>query len=80
MPGDIDTQTPTLLTFDSSAPRKIGLLTNPNSHRNRAHPGDIAAIVANHPAIDHRAWKRACFNGAEPGGLGGAFEARAMSI
>jgi hypothetical protein len=54
MPIDIDTQTPQLLTFNSAAPRRIGLLTNPNSHRNRAQVGDIAAIVANHPGIDHR--------------------------
>lgn len=54
MPIDIDTQTPQLLNPESAAPRKIGLLTNPNSHRNRSQAGRIAAIVANHPAIDHR--------------------------
>jgi hypothetical protein len=54
MPIDIDTQNPQLLTPNSAAPRKIGLLTNPNSHRNRAQAGNIAAIVSNHPAIDHR--------------------------
>jgi len=54
MPVDTDTQIPQLLTSNSATPRKIGLLSNPNSRRNRAHPGKVAAIVANHPAIDHR--------------------------
>ena len=54
MPIDIDTQNLQLLTPNSAASRKIGLLTNPNSHRNRAQARNIAAIVANHPAIDHR--------------------------
>jgi hypothetical protein len=34
--------------------RKIGLLSNPHSRRNRAQLGSIADIVANHPAIDHQ--------------------------
>ncbi len=42
------------MTSGPAAPRKIGLLSNPNSRRNRAQLGAIADIVANHPAIDHR--------------------------
>jgi hypothetical protein len=54
MPVDIATQTPELLTSNPAPPRTIGLLTNPNSHRNRGQAGQIQAIVANHPAIDHQ--------------------------
>ncbi len=32
----------------------IGLITNPHSRRNRAHPGLVQAIVANHPYIHHQ--------------------------
>lgn len=54
MPVDNQTQTPQLLTSSPTPPRKIGLLSNPNSRRNRGKAQRIAAIVANHPAIDHR--------------------------
>ena len=37
----------------NSSPR-IGLITNPHSRRNRARPGAIQAIVANHPNIHHQ--------------------------
>ncbi|HHH43710.1 MAG TPA: hypothetical protein ENK49_06195, partial [Gammaproteobacteria bacterium] len=32
----------------------IGLITNPHSRRNRAHPDAVQGIVANHPNIHHR--------------------------
>jgi diacylglycerol kinase (ATP) len=54
MPVDINILTSQLLTSNPAVPRKIGLLTNPNSHRNRGQAGHIQAIVANHLAIDHR--------------------------
>jgi len=42
------------MTSGPAAPRKIGLLSNPNSRRNRTRLDAIGDIVANHPAIDHR--------------------------
>jgi hypothetical protein len=52
------------------------LLTNPNSHRNRAQAGRIRAIVANHPAIDHRITASA----ADIGPALAAFAARGVNV
>ncbi|MFQ5643442.1 MAG: diacylglycerol/lipid kinase family protein [Thiogranum sp.] len=38
----------------ANSPPRIGLITNPHSRRNRAHPGAVQAIVANHPNIHHQ--------------------------
>jgi len=42
------------MTSGPAVSHKIGLLSNPNSRRNRTHLDAVRDIVANHPAIDHR--------------------------
>lgn len=42
------------MTSASAPPRKIGLLSNPNSRRNRVYGEKIDTMVAHHPAIEHR--------------------------
>ena len=42
------------MTSGHATQRKIGLLSNPNSRRNRKHLNTICTIVSNQPAIDHR--------------------------
>jgi len=47
------------MTPGPAAPRRIGLLSNPNSRRNQTQLGSIHDIIANHPAIDHQITARA---------------------